>query len=636
MPIKNSFYTKIKAASFILAFSIFSSMVYAQGPRVPSVIEFAGMKLKLHDHVRKEIQTEVDALHRSQKYFNIKLDRVNLYFPIIERVLLEEKVPDDFKYLVIQESALISDAVSTSNAIGFWQFKIPSAKEVGLRIDGNVDERLNITASTHGAAKYLKRNNFYFNNWVYALVSYQAGVGGANSLVNDKYFGAKKMDLNRRTYWYVIKFLAHKIAFEGYVGLGNNKRLYEYTDGAGQSLKQIASSLGVDYNELRNYNKWLKKGKVPEDKKYWVIIPGLSSPPVQAVKATPQVAKSQDIAFISPNSDLYPKIKVGSGDSRTVKVNGITGVIANDGEDLKALALIGGLELSKFLRINEMDISHPVVAGSVYYYKSKKGKASEHYHTVLPGEGLWFISQKYGVKIQKLVQKNRLEDEKSIEPGMVLWLRYIRSADQPVEYVKIPVAESTATATITEEEQEIVQNEPLDQGVVDDVAVGMADDYSQIIEEKEAQPEQILNEPVSDDIEESEKDLTIEDLEELDRQKIPLFHIVDAGETLYAISRKYDITIDELYSINELSADDKIGIGQKIYLRDPFEGMNDPIIENQKSANDSYISYSVKKGDTMYSISRKYNASVEDILEWNNKTDSSLNEGEILRIKEQK
>jgi membrane-bound lytic murein transglycosylase D len=243
----------------ILIILMIHTITLAQGPRVPSVIEFADLRLQLNEHVRKEIQREVDALHRSQKYFNIKLDRVNLYFPIIERIFQEEKVPEDFKYLVIQESALISDAISTSNAVGFWQFKIPSAKEVGLRVDGAVDERLNITASTHGAAKYLKRNNFYFNNWIYALLAYNSGVGGANSLVNDKYFGAKKMDLNRRTHWYIIKFLAHKIAFENYIGHGGNKRLFEYTDGGGQNLKQIASSLGVDYNELKNYCFYISK-----------------------------------------------------------------------------------------------------------------------------------------------------------------------------------------------------------------------------------------------------------------------------------------------------------------------------------------------------------------------------------------
>lgn len=630
----NTSIMKILKASIFVVLSMFISAVYAQGPRVPSVIEFAGMKLKLHDHVRKEIQEEVNALHRSQRYFNIKLDRVNLYFPIIERVLSEENVPDDFKYLVIQESALISDAVSTSNAVGFWQFKIPSAREVGLKIDGNVDERLNITASTHGASKYLKRNNFYFNNWVYALIAYQAGVGGANSIVNDKYFGATKMDLNRKTYWYVIKFLAHKVAFENHIGQGSNKRLYEYTDGGGQSLKQIASNLGVDYDELRNYNKWLKRGKVPEDKLYWVIIPGLSSPPVQTVKATPQVIKSEDIEFVSPNSDLYPKIKVGSGDSRIVKVNGIPGVIANDGEDLKTLALIGGLELSKFLRVNEMDISQQVVAGSVYYYKSKKGKAGEHYHTVLPGEDLWFISQKYGVKIQKLIQKNRLENEKDIKPGLVLWLRYIRSADQPVEYVKIPDPEPTIAASMSAVEPEVVQEEVADLLPADDEDVELMDDYSQIIEEKESQPEEIISEEIRYDEEPVEEDLSVEELEELDREKVPLFHIVESGETLYAISKRYDLSLDEIYRINELTAEDKIGIGQKIYLNDPFEEMKEPV--NEDSNNDSYISYKVKRGDTMYSISKQYNASIEDILDWNNKTDNSLNEGEILRIKEQK
>src|SRR5210317_1805687 len=103
----------------------------AQNPRVPSTIKFADLELKLNDQVRQDIQSDVDALVRSQKYFDIKLARVKMYFPIIERIFKEENLPEDFKYLVIQESALISDAVSTSNAVGYWQFKDVSAKEVG-------------------------------------------------------------------------------------------------------------------------------------------------------------------------------------------------------------------------------------------------------------------------------------------------------------------------------------------------------------------------------------------------------------------------------------------------------------------------------------------------------------------------
>ena len=64
----------------------------------------------------------------NRKYLLLILDRVSIYFPIIEKILKEENIPDDFKYLSIQESSLISDAESSSNAVGFWQFKSETAK----------------------------------------------------------------------------------------------------------------------------------------------------------------------------------------------------------------------------------------------------------------------------------------------------------------------------------------------------------------------------------------------------------------------------------------------------------------------------------------------------------------------------
>ena len=168
-------------------------IVLGQSPVVPSHFFFADLKIKLTDRAREEIQEDVNALTRSQKYFRAKVNRANLYLPIIERILKEEKVPDDFKYLCIQESALIPDAVSSSNAVGFWQFKKPTGQEVGLRIDSWIDERMNIVSSTRAASTYLKTNNSHFDNWIYALLSYNTGLSGAQKLVQPKHFGAKKM-----------------------------------------------------------------------------------------------------------------------------------------------------------------------------------------------------------------------------------------------------------------------------------------------------------------------------------------------------------------------------------------------------------------------------------------------------------
>ena len=211
-------------------------------PKVPSQMEFADMKLKLSEAARNEIQRDVNALHSSRKYFDIKLDRVNLYFPIIEQIFKEEEIPEDFKYLVIQESALISDAVSSANAVGYWQFKDFTGKEVGLRIDKQVDERLNIVAATHGAAKYMKRNNFYFRNWVYSLMAYNTGRGGAQRFVKEKNFGAKTMVIDKNTHWYVKKFLAHKVAFEKEIGGQHSEglRLETTNKEGGKSLEKVA------------------------------------------------------------------------------------------------------------------------------------------------------------------------------------------------------------------------------------------------------------------------------------------------------------------------------------------------------------------------------------------------------------
>ena len=116
-------------------------------PKVPNSIRIDNIVLNIKPGAKEIIQIEVDALHANEKYFQIFIDRIQIYFPIIERILEEENVPDDLKYLSVQESALIPDAVSSSNAVGFWQFKSETGKEYGLSINDDVDERKNIISS---------------------------------------------------------------------------------------------------------------------------------------------------------------------------------------------------------------------------------------------------------------------------------------------------------------------------------------------------------------------------------------------------------------------------------------------------------------------------------------------------------
>ncbi len=385
---------------------------FGQIPQVPPKMQFAGMTLTIRDDARREIQTDVDALTHSPKYFNIKAERARTYFPIIEEIFAKERLPEDFKYLSLQESALVPDAVSTSNAVGFWQFKEPTAVEMGLRVDQSVDERMNIASASRAAARYLKQCNHYFNNWIYALQAYQMGAGGVMRAVGDKDLGTRHMEITSQTYWYVKKFLAHKVAFEEVAG----KPALEVSvvrDAAGKTLWQLSQEYSMDENQLKEINKWLKDDRVPDDREYVVLIPKGEVTPgfgLLTVAARPKPdAKAQ--------SAVQDELKT---------INGIRAIRARANESLTTLVERADVSLSKFLNYNEMDIAKPVQPGAWYFLEKKKKRAEQDVYTADPGEDLWAVSQRFGVRVKSMMKYNDLDSDQSLIGGTVLYLSYHR------------------------------------------------------------------------------------------------------------------------------------------------------------------------------------------------------------------
>lgn len=623
----------------IILFVLMRYPILGQSPTVPSVIQFADMELRLNERTREEIQLDVDALTRSQKYFNIKLDRVIQYFPIIERVLREENVPDDFKYLVIQESALIPDAISSANAVGFWQFKESSGQEVGLRIDRNIDERMNVVSATRGACRYLKTNNFYYDNWLYALLAYNTGRGGAETHIDSRHFGDKKMEINKHTHWYVKKYLAHKIAFQDALAKDKilSRYLYEYTDGGGSSLSEIAAELNVDPDELINYNKWVRRGRIPTDKVYTVIVP-TTERPQEMIAMTQTNLRGNGAHIPTPERGKYPLIKhIDSSDSRLYSINGIPGTLAKNGDDIEKLADLGGIPMKDFLKYNDIDIAHQVIPGQVYYFKKKRNKAREHYHTAYPGENSWTIAQKYGIKEKRLLRKNRIRiNHSDFKNGRIVWLRFIRPEDQPIEYAEITslppgqnqeeVSRSTEAQTFNNPVTETISS----QKGPDTEPDNYIDTHFEQPKENSIEQNGVESIALAGYVEDHDQSQTDGAL-----STSPLFHIVEAGETLYGISRKYGVSVEDLRLINDISMGEELPIGRKIYLKNPFP--DEPSIDlsrnNESNELNSYIIYHVKKGETLYAISKRFNVTVAEIMNWNQKNDYSIKEGDMLRIK---
>ncbi len=611
----------------VLQFLIITAMSAQAQVEVPDKMEFGGIRLKLTPAARMEVQQVVDELTISEKYYLKKLQQADLHFPVIEEIFRSEGIPEDFKYLCIQESNFIADAVSSSNAVGYWQFKRATAQEVGLIVDKHIDERKNLASSTVGAARYLKKNNREFDNWIYTLMSYNTGLTGAMQLAEEKYFGASSMVIDKNTHWYVLKFLGYKLAYEaglGRVNSGFPLRLEVYEEGAGYTLVEIAEQLNILLDSLERYNKWLSSSfrEIPSDRTYPVIAPVYR-----------EMVTSVKPAATAPKPGAHEKLPQPremkkASSPLMVKVNRLPAVIATPSDSWETLASRAGITLSRLLRYNDVSYLTPVIPGQIYYAKSKRRRALVYYHTVKSGEDLWSVSQRYGLRLNSLMTKNRMRHKREIQEGEVLWMRYIRPASIEIEYQAAAGEPRELLGDIYLEDNPQIETEYPD-SPTEEVPEAV-DDFVPLSPVEEKTEMEVNKEPIQ--------------IKKLD--SVWSAYTVVAGDTYFGIARKLNVSVDSLLDWNELSAAQPLGIGVelRVILADEVtENMVMPAAETgsneetNSTADTSspavqVIEHRVKEQETLYGISKKYNVDLGKILQLNKKQDYAIEVGEVILI----
>ena len=399
---------------------LFSINVFSQDiPQVPEVITVDKIRLKINEDARNEIQIEVDALHANKKYFNAIIDKINIYFPVIEEILEEENVPMDFKYLSLQESSLIPDAVSSSNAVGFWQFKSTTAKTYGLNINNLVDERRNVVSSTRAAAKYLKNSNFVFDNWIFSLLSYMTGLSGARSILDEKFYGSKRMEINKNTHWYIKRFLAHKIAYQDEINKENyNDNFTIYKNYEAKSIEDLSESLSVNLDDLKSYNKWLKSSELPRDKVYSFLVP-LKSKNLYSQIQSSVISKVKSFISSSKNSLIDEKIKL-IAEKKMIFLNGLPSIIIDSDDTMNEIFKLYSISKKSFFSYNDIDSNHQLQIGVPYYFVNKRNRGRVQTYIRRKEESLWEISQIFGIKLKKLEKFNEgnLSDKIILRKGI--------------------------------------------------------------------------------------------------------------------------------------------------------------------------------------------------------------------------
>lgn len=246
---------------------------------VPDSMDFAGEPVPLHlFDVRESLDRELTSCAYWHTQTMLIIKKADRFFSIIEPILKAEGMPDDFKYLAITESNLVPTAVSPSNAVGLWQILEGTAKELGLEVGPEVDERYHIEKSTVAACRYLKRIYERTGSWTMAAASYNNGPNGLARQVErqgeDCYYN---LLLNTETARYVFRILAFKALLTDPQRYGFMLKAtdiyprYRYrevqVDSAITNLALFARQQGINYKMLKTLNPWLRDNTLTNKKK---------------------------------------------------------------------------------------------------------------------------------------------------------------------------------------------------------------------------------------------------------------------------------------------------------------------------------------------------------------------------------
>jgi membrane-bound lytic murein transglycosylase D len=253
--------------------------------KIPNDLSFAGEKVHFKDpDDYKNFYNELKINTSQNSSTRLLMMNTRIWLPQIVRVLRANKIHDDFQYVAVAESNLNNDAVSPMGAAGFWQLQAPTAIELGLEVNAEVDERYHPMKSTYAACKYFKQAHDLFGSWTSAAASYNSGMNGLlqafkKQSVNSYY----DLQLNNETAKYIYRVLSIKDLLKNPTKYGMKVKNHMVArirkiivDKDIKDLAKFASDNGTTIADLKLLNPWLLKNTLTikePGKSYILLLP---------------------------------------------------------------------------------------------------------------------------------------------------------------------------------------------------------------------------------------------------------------------------------------------------------------------------------------------------------------------------
>ncbi len=514
------------------------------------------------------------------------------YFPLFEEALDRQNVPLEIKYLAVVESALNPKAVSRVGATGLWQFMYQTGKQYGLKIDSYVDERSDPLKASEAAAQYMKNMYAIFGDWDLVLASYNSGPGNVAKAIRrsggqQNYWNIRK-NLPKETQGYVPAFLATMYIYEYHKEHGIKPERAPIKHFATDtvlikkqiSFKQISDLIDIPIAQLQILNPSFKLNVVPsyKDQAHYLRLP-----------------QDKMAVFTSNESKIYAYV-----------------------------------DREANLREKPFQIVRPIVPQDSINTLQRLAQAKVRYYRVKRGDNLTTIAQKYDVPIEDLKKWN------NIRGNQVAYGKNLRINGTDEEHkssrVAMTVLDKKAilkdSVVAKKDSFYVVQKGDNLSNIAKKFNISVADilDWNKLKNNNITLGAslQVVKNPVKEDV--------VATPERKDIQ-----YVVQKGDNLSSIAKKFGATLDELKQWNNLSTN-SIALGSTLTV-----AKNEIAIVTNKATVASFkkkeeystpaTEYYVKKGDSLYSISKKYpGVTISDLKKWNNIKDEELKPGMKLKI----
>jgi len=324
------------------------------------------------------------------------------------------------------------------------------------------------------------------------------------------------------------------------------------------------------------------------------------------------------------------------------EVNGIQAIMAKPGETPEQVAERYNMSTWQIYKYNDISKGDMLSPGEIIYLKPKRRRAIENNHTVKNGETMREISQKYGVKVKHLYKLNRLEPGLEVRPGEVINLKEKRETSPAILERNDNPNQVNAVDLILNQRSITQENKP--KGTVYEVQAGETlHDIAQRmnvtaldlarwnnLDGYTVAAGQILvlrpNVKMSEETQVDYRNF----MSNTGSSNAPRTHIVIRGETLFSIARLYRLSVDSLTAWNQLDGK-PLMVDRKLYLQ-RVTGAASVKSDNNAQLYDAF--HFVQPGETLYSISRKYSVTVDQVKSWNRLESNQIEVGQRLKVRQ--